>query len=59
VAFDVLDGLITLIAGDGADIEAQAARDAACDVLDELYADAVTWEELETAGVTPEMLQTR
>jgi len=56
--FDVLDGLITLIAGDAADIESQAARDAACDVLDELYADAVTWAELETAGITPEMLQT-
>jgi len=56
--FDVLDGLITLIAGDAADVESQAARDAACDVLDELYADAVTWAELETAGITPEMLQT-
>jgi len=55
--FDVLDGLITLIAGDAADVESQAARDAACDVLDELVEDADTWDELEAIGVTPENLE--
>lgn len=56
--YDVLDELITLVAGDAADMESQAARDAACDVLDDLYADADTWAELEATGVTPEMLST-
>lgn len=56
--FEVLDELITLVAGDAADVESQAARDAACDVLDELYADADTWAELEATGVTPETLRT-
>ena len=55
--FDVLDELVTLIAGDGADVESQAARDAAFDVVDELYADADTWAELEATGVTPESLK--
>ncbi len=55
--FEVLDELITLVAGDAADIESQAARDAACDVLDELYSDADTWEELEETGVSTEQLQ--
>lgn len=56
--FDVLDGLITLIAGDAADVESQAARDAACDVLDELFGDADTWAQLDATGVTPGMLET-
>jgi len=56
--FEVLDELITLIAGDAADVESQAARDAMCDVLDELYADADTWEELEATGVSSGSLQT-
>jgi hypothetical protein len=56
--FEVLDELITLLAGDAADVESQAARDAACDVLDELFADADTWEELESTEVTPESLRT-
>jgi len=55
--FDVLEGLITLVAGDASDIESQAARDAICDVYDELYADAETWAELEAAGVTSGMLK--
>src|SRR6266545_2160884 len=45
--FDVLDELVTLIAGDGDDLDSQAARDAACDVLDELFQGADTWEHLE------------
>lgn len=55
--FDVLDGLVTLVAGDAADIESQAARDAVCDVLDELYADAGSWDDLDATGVTPESLR--
>lgn len=56
--FDVLDGLITLVAGDAADVDSQAARDAACDVLDELFGDADTWAQLESVGVTPDVLAT-
>jgi hypothetical protein len=54
--FDVLDELVTLIAGDGDDLEAQAARDAACDVLDELFQGADTWEELAAATVSADEL---
>lgn len=50
--FDVLDGLVTLIAGDGSDVESQAARDALCDVLDELYADATSWQDLDDTVMT-------
>lgn len=51
--FDVLDELITFIAGDGNDLDSQAARDAACDVLDEVFGDADTWTELtDTAEMT-------
>ena len=52
--FDVLDALTTMIAGDGADAEAQAARDAACDVIDELFGDADSWEELEATALSAE-----
>jgi hypothetical protein len=52
--FDVLDGLVTLLAGDGDDLDSQAARDAACDVLDEVFADADTWQDLAAARVTGE-----
>jgi hypothetical protein len=34
-----------------------AAGEGACDVLDELYADADTWDELEATGVTAEQLR--
>ncbi|KRQ20391.1 hypothetical protein AOT83_06565 [Mycobacteroides sp. H001] len=44
--FTVLDELIGFIAGDGDDLDAQAARDAACDVLDEVFGDADQWDEL-------------
>jgi len=44
--FDVLDELITFVAGDGDDLDSQAARDAACDVLDQIFGDADTWTEL-------------
>jgi len=63
--FDVLDELITFIAGNGDDLDSQAARDAACDVLDEVFGDADTWTELtSTADMTvsrenlPSLLET-
>lgn len=49
--FVVLDELVTFIAGDGDDLDAQAARDAACDVLDEVFGDADAWDELAAVGV--------
>jgi hypothetical protein len=55
--FDVLDELVTLIAGDGDDLESQAARDAACDVLDELFQGADAWDELAAATVSAEELR--
>jgi len=47
--FDVLDELVTFIAGDGDDLDSQAARDATCEVLDQIFADADTFGELENA----------
>ncbi|WP_249644987.1 hypothetical protein [Nocardia sputi] len=44
--FDVLDQLVTFIAGDGDELDSQAARDATCEVLDLLFAEADTFEEL-------------
>lgn len=55
--FEVLDALMTMVAGDGADVEAQAARDAACDVFDELFGDAESWDELDEAPVTREDME--
>jgi len=55
--FDVLDELVTLIAGDGDDLDSQAARDAACDVLDELFQGADTWDQLEAATVSADELR--
>lgn len=45
--FEVIEGLLDQIAGDGEALEEQAARTAACDVLDELFGDADTYEQLE------------
>jgi hypothetical protein len=56
--FDVLDGLVTLLAGDGDDLDSQAARDAACDVLDEVFADADTWQDLLASTVTRDGMHT-
>ncbi len=51
--FDVLDEMITFVAGDGDDLDSQAARDAACDVLEEVFGDADTWADLtNTADAT-------
>jgi hypothetical protein len=55
--FDVLDELVTLIAGDGDDLDAQAARDAACDVLDQLFQGADTWDELAATTVSADELR--
>lgn len=54
--FAILDELVTLIAGDGGDLDSQAARDAACDVLDEMFADADSWAELSESAVTADQL---
>lgn len=57
--FLVLDELITFVGGDGDDLDAQAARDAACDILYELFGDADSWAELAAVGVDPtELAQT-
>jgi hypothetical protein len=44
--FDVLDELITFVAGDGNDLDSEAARDAVCEVLDQVFVDADTWDEM-------------
>lgn len=50
--FDILDELVTALSGDGGDLESQAARDAECDVLDELFGEADDWSQLESVTVT-------
>lgn len=56
--FTVLDELITYIAGNGDDLDSGAARDAACDVLDEIFGDADSWEDLNQVSVDREQLGT-
>ena len=43
----VLDALASIVAGDGADIDGQAMRDAMFDVLADLFPDADSWAELD------------
>jgi len=43
----VLDAFAGMVAGDGADIDGQAARDAMFDVLADLFPDADSWTELD------------
>jgi hypothetical protein len=43
----VLDALAGYVAGDGADLDGQAARDAMFDVLAELFPDADSWADLD------------
>ncbi|MFJ9943717.1 Qat anti-phage system associated protein QatB [Streptomyces erythrochromogenes] len=50
--FEVVDELVTQLAGDGGDLDGQAARDAVCDVLDELFRDADSWDDLENEATT-------
>jgi hypothetical protein len=54
--FTVLDALAGLIAGDGADVDAQAARDATFDVLAELFPDADSWADLDAVQVDADEL---
>lgn len=54
--FTVLDELVTYIAGSGNDLDSGAARDAACDVLDEVFGDADSWEELDHVSVDRDQL---
>jgi hypothetical protein len=56
--FTVLDELVTYIAGSGDDLDSGAARDAACDVLDEVFGDADPWEELDQVSVDRDQLNT-
>jgi hypothetical protein len=49
--FTVLDELVTYIGGTGNDLDSGAARDAACDVLDEVFGDADSWDELDRISV--------
>jgi len=44
--WEVLQGLLEAIVGAGADLDEQAARAAACDVFDELFPAAESWDEL-------------
>jgi hypothetical protein len=44
--FEVLEALIDLVAPSGADLDGQAARSAACDVIDEIFRDAESYDEL-------------
>ncbi|WP_175411392.1 hypothetical protein [Streptomyces sp. TRM64462] len=46
--YEIVDELVTQLAGAGGDLDGQAARDAVCDVLEELFGEADTWEELES-----------
>ena len=54
--FTVLDELVSYIAGVGNDLDSGAARDAACDVLDEVFGDSDSWEELNEISVDREQL---
>lgn len=44
--FEVLEALIDLVSPAGSDLEGQAARSAACDVIDEVFDDAENYDEL-------------
>jgi hypothetical protein len=44
--FDIVQALVDVVAGAGSDLEGQAAREAALDVIDELFADAADYDEL-------------
>jgi hypothetical protein len=54
--FTVLDELVTYVAGEGSDLDSGAARDAACDVLDEVFGDADSWTELNEVTVDRDQL---
>ncbi|MGW6027856.1 hypothetical protein [Streptomyces sp. NPDC055099] len=50
--YEVVDELVTSLAGAGGDLDGQAARDAVCDVLEEFFAEADSWEEMEAAAAS-------
>jgi hypothetical protein len=50
--FEIVDELVTALSSDGSGLDAAAARDAMCDVLEELFGDADTWEELQQTRAT-------
>lgn len=52
----MVDDLITFVAGAGDDLDSQAARDAACEVLEDLFGDADTWDELSSVTVSADQL---
>jgi hypothetical protein len=56
--FDVLEGLIDAIAGDGDDLEAQAARSAALDVLDQLLPDEDADTDLSPGSLSADDVRT-
>lgn len=55
--FDVLDELLSLLSGNGSDLESQAARDAQCDVLDDFFGDAESWEDLSGLAITADQIE--
>lgn len=45
--FEVLEALLAIVAGPGGDLEAEAARQAACDVIELIFGDADSFGELD------------
>lgn len=54
--FEVLEALLALIAGPGGDLEAEAARQAACDVIESIFGDAETFDELSSVALDADAL---
>jgi hypothetical protein len=55
--FEVVDELLTALSGDGSDLDSAAARDAMCDVLEDLFSEADSWEELKQTQVTSDDIE--
>jgi hypothetical protein len=51
---EILEALATAIGGNGASLDAQAARDAVCDALEELFGDALEASELGQTSLSVE-----
>jgi hypothetical protein len=56
--FEVLEALVAIIAGLGGDLETEAARQAACDVIEEIFGDAETFSELDAVRLDEHALRT-
>jgi hypothetical protein len=54
--FEVLEALLALVAGPGGDLEAEAARQAACDVIESIFGDAETFDELDSVVLDADSL---